>query len=139
MALDRGRLEKIDRRVFAELDHCHGVQMVKVPVLDAVWSTRRRYCEALVLSMGEGVARLILHKLETVVDNRGTGTGTFTDQMSRQEEERASDLDARQRVLDTRAEQLRAKEEHLRAWEQRMRIPRPAGRSDPVRSEGGSE
>ena len=32
MALDRGTLSRIDRRVFAELAHTGGVQAVKVPV-----------------------------------------------------------------------------------------------------------
>ena len=58
MALDRGTLAKIDRRVFAELSHTAGVQAVKVPVSDAVWSTWRRYCDAIDLSMGEAVAGL---------------------------------------------------------------------------------
>ncbi len=60
MGLDRGTLAKIDRKAFAELNHADGVQAVKVPVSDAVWSTWRRYCEAMGLSMGEGVAGLIL-------------------------------------------------------------------------------
>ncbi|MGB5566413.1 MAG: hypothetical protein WBN93_08785, partial [Acidimicrobiia bacterium] len=59
MALDRGTLSRIDRRVLAELAHTGGVQALKVPVSDAVWSTWRRYCEAIGVSMGEGVAGLI--------------------------------------------------------------------------------
>lgn len=43
----------------------------QVPVSDAVWSTWRRYCEAVGLSMGEGVARLIAHELEIVVGDEG--------------------------------------------------------------------
>ena len=35
MALDRGALAKIDRRVLAELDHDDGVQLVKVPLSEA--------------------------------------------------------------------------------------------------------
>jgi hypothetical protein len=71
MALDRGTLSRIDRRVLAELAHTAGVQAVKVPVSDAVWSTWRRYCAAVGLSMGEGVAGLIAHELETVVGDEG--------------------------------------------------------------------
>ena len=44
MSLDRGTLAKIDRRVLSELDHGEGVQLVKVPVSEAVWATWRRYC-----------------------------------------------------------------------------------------------
>lgn len=67
MALDRGRLARIDRRVLAELNHSDGMQVVKVPLSDAVWSTWRRYCDALDVTMGQAVAGLITHELETSV------------------------------------------------------------------------
>ena len=97
MALDRGTLSRIDRRVLAELAHTGGVQAVKVPVSDAVWSTWRRYCEAIGVSMGEGVAGLIAHELETVVGDEGDASDVFAEQVARQAEERASRLDARER------------------------------------------
>lgn len=124
MALDRGTLAKIDRRVFAELAHTPGVQAVKVPVSDAVWSAWRRYCEAIGLSMGEGVAGLIAHELETVVSYEDGARDVFVEQAARQAEERASRLDARERELDSRAERLRKKEAHLTAWGQRIRMQR---------------
>lgn len=46
MALERRLLARIDRRLLSEMDHEKGVQLVKVPVSDAVWSTWRRYCDA---------------------------------------------------------------------------------------------
>ncbi len=101
MALDRGRLAKIDRRVFAELDHTEGVQAVKVPVSDAVWSTWRRYCDAMGLAMGDGVARLILDELETVVGTDGPDTAAFAEQISRQAAKRSAELDTRQDELDS--------------------------------------
>jgi hypothetical protein len=121
MALNRGTLSRIDRRVFAELAHTGGVQAVKVPVSDAVWSTWRRYCAAVGLSMGEGVAGLIAHELETVVGAGGDAGGVFADRVARRAEERASRLDARERELDARAERLRIKEVHLAAWEHQIR------------------
>ena len=102
MALDRGTLSRVDRRVLAVLAHTAGVQAVKVPVSDAVWSTWRRYCEAVGLSMGEGVAGLIAHELETVVGDEGDVSDVFAGQVARQADERASRLDARERELDTR-------------------------------------
>ena len=134
MALDRGRLTKIDRRVFAELNHTSGVQAVKVPVSDALWSTWRRYCEAIGLSMGEAVAKLISHELGTVVDADGTGAEMFAEQHQRQAKEQASRLDARQRELDIQAELLRKKDDHLRAWEHQLQTQRAAGR----RAQGGA-
>jgi hypothetical protein len=127
MALDRGTLTRIDRRVFAELAHTGGSQAVKVPVSDAVWSTWRRYCEALGLSMGEGVAGLIAHELKTIVSDGDDATDVFAEQIARQAEERASRLDARERELVTRAERLRNKEVHLAAWEHRIPAQRMSG------------
>jgi hypothetical protein len=127
MALDRGRLAKIDRRVFAELDHGDGVQAVKVPVSDAVWSTWRRYCESMGLSMGEGVAGLILDELETVVDASDNRPAAFAEQLSRVAAERGAELDSREKELDARAEMLQRKEAHLAEWDRRLRMMRPAG------------
>ncbi len=127
MALDRGTLAKIDRKVFGEMDHAGGVQTVKVPVSDAVWSTWRRYCETIELSMGDGVAGLILNELKTVVGVDGASAGAFAEEIARQAEEGASQLVTRDREFDVRAQELRRREEHLRAWEQRLRKPRVAG------------
>ena len=129
MALERGTLSRIDRRVFAELAHTGGVQAVKVPVSDAVWSTWRRYCEAVGLSMGEGVAGLVARELETVVGDGGDAGGVLADRVVRRVEERVSRLDARERELDTRAGRLRIKEVHLAAWEHQIRAQRMPGAS----------
>jgi len=140
MALDRGTLTRIDRRVFAELDHAGGVQAVKVPVSDAMWSTWRRYCAAIGLSMGEGVAGLIGHELETVVGAGDDAGDVFAEQITRQVEERASRLEVRERELDTRAERLRNKEAHLTAWEQQIRTQRlSAARARVVTKVGRNE
>lgn len=96
MALDRGTLAKIDRRVFSELDHTDGVQMVKVPVSNAVWSTWRRYCEAMGLSMGEGVAGLITHELQTATGAREGSWTSLADRAERFAEKRVEQLDARE-------------------------------------------
>ena len=129
MALDRGTLTRVDRRVFAELAHTGGVQAVKVPVSDAVWSAWRRCCEAIGPSMGGGVAGLIDREFGTVVGDEGDASDVFAGQVARQVGERASRLDARERELDTRAEQLRDKEAHLKAWEQQIRPQRISGAS----------
>ncbi|MCL1587170.1 MAG: SEC-C metal-binding domain-containing protein [Actinomycetia bacterium] len=124
MALTRGTLTSIDRRVFAELSRSCGVQAAKVPVSAAVWSVWRRYCEAIGLSMGEGVAALIAHEVETVVRAEGNASDVFAEQIARQAGERASRLDAREQELGARAERLRNKEAHLTAWEHRIRTER---------------
>ena len=132
MALDRGALSRIDRRVFAELAHSAGVQAVKVPVSEAVWSRWRRYCEAIGLWMGEGVVGLVAHELETVVGDQGDVSDVFAEQVVRRVGERASRLDARERGLGALAERLRKKELDLAAWEHRIRTQRMSGA--PVRA-----
>ncbi len=67
MALDRGMLAKIDRQVYAEFSDVTATQAVKVPLSEASWSTWRRYCQAVGLTMGEAVAGLVVHELWTVV------------------------------------------------------------------------
>jgi len=124
--LHRGRLAKIDQRVFTSLDHTDGVQTVKVPVSAAVWSTWRRYCEAMGASMGEGVAQLIIGELETVIDAAGTTAGELATQLEQQAEERSLRLDARQRELEAQSEGLKRREEGLRTWEEELRTAPPA-------------
>lgn len=114
MALDRGTLAKIDRRVFAELGHAATTQAVKIPLADAVWSTWRRYCEAVGLTMGEGVAGLIDHELQTVVDAASAeGAPVFAGQVEEELAARESRIAARERALE-------AAEERLGAWTERL-------------------
>lgn len=115
MALDRGTLARVDRRVFVEMNHSAGVQAVKVPVSDAVWSTWRRYCEALDLTMGQAIAVLVDRELATVV---GEAPDRVFDLQSALEQ-RASRLDVRELELDDRESRLRRAEELLRKRETR--------------------
>jgi len=66
----------IDWRIFAEFDHADGVQLVKVPLSDAVWSTWRRYCDIVGVTMGQGIGGLIAHELVTVVGRRMATMGS---------------------------------------------------------------
>jgi len=130
MALDRGSLAKIDRKVFAELGHTVATQAVKVPLSDAVWSTWRRYCDAVGLTMGEGIASLIDHELLTVVDDAaGEGAPVFAGRAEELLADRESKVAARERKLEVAegrlgwwTEQLRIRAGELQAVEQRTRI-----------------
>jgi uncharacterized protein YecA (UPF0149 family) len=117
VALQRGTLARVDRRVFVELDHFGGMQAVKVPVSDAVWSTWRRYCEALGFTMGQAIAVLMDHELATVVDEAPDRVFDLQTAL----EERADRLDVRERGLDERENQLRRAEDLLRGREARLR------------------
>jgi uncharacterized protein YecA (UPF0149 family) len=109
-------LARIDRRVLTELDHSDGVQVVKVPLSDAVWSTWRRYCDALDITMGQAVASLISHELATVVGE--TSESAFD--LQRASQKRATRLEAWERELDDRTTQLRRVEDLLREREARL-------------------
>ena len=61
------------------------------------------------MSMGAGVARLIVGELETVVEVEGTTAAQLADQLTQHAEERSLRLDARQRGLEAQAEGLRRK------------------------------
>jgi len=133
MVLDGGRLARIDQRVLAEMNHTDATQMVKVPVSDALWSTWRRYCEAMGMSMGAGIARLMVDELETVVDGDGTTAARLADEIAQTAQERSLRLDARQRGLEAQAEGLRRKEERLRTWERTLRTPQAVENRDNVK------
>lgn len=68
MTVERRLLARIDRALLAELDHDVGVQLVKVPVSDATWSTWRRLCDVTNLTMGRGLAVLLEKELAATVD-----------------------------------------------------------------------
>lgn len=88
MTLNRRILAKVDARLRSELDHAEGVQLVKVPVSDATWSTWRRYCDVVGVPMGRGLAILLHHELATVVDED-------LEDLSKRIEDRESDIDSR--------------------------------------------
>jgi hypothetical protein len=126
VTLDRGALAKIDRRIFSEFDHAEGVQLVKVPVSDAVWSTWRRYCDVVEVTMGQGIAGLVVHELGTVVGRDGDDGSVSGVEMQRRLATRVEGLDARERRLDARERALRASEQRLRTVERLIRVAQPS-------------
>jgi hypothetical protein len=115
MDLDRGALAKLDRRILSGLDHNEHSQMVRVPVSEAMWSTWRRYCQALGVSMGRSIAGLIVNELGTVVDPDTDGGTVYAAELQRRLVTRSQGLDARERRLDANERSLRASERRLRA------------------------
>ncbi len=114
MALDRGTLTKIDRRIFDELGQVSATQALKIPLSDAAWSTWRRYCQAIGLTMGEAAAGLIIHELRNVIVEHTDGDDAVF--AARREEEFA----ARESRLVTRERELVATEERALEWMKRL-------------------
>ena len=133
MTLDRGTIAKIDRQVLSALDHGQGMRLVKVPLSEAVWSTWRRYCDALGVTMGAGIAGLIAHELGTLVNQDEHHGAVFAAEMQRQLVARSAALDVRERRLDEREQSLQASERLLRARTRPLELPRrpSVGRNDP--------
>jgi hypothetical protein len=113
MTPDRGTLAKVDRRILSELDHEEAVQLVKVLVSDAVWSTWRRYCEAAEMTMGRGLAILVHHELASVVEEDFAHEGELL-------AERARGLNERERSLDHKEAELVQREKWIASRERRM-------------------
>ncbi len=133
MALDRGSLAKIDRKVFAELGHTVATQTVKVPLSDAVWSTWRRYCQAIGLTMGEGIAGLVDQELGTLVSKDEPHGTKFAAELERRLVARSEALEIRERHLDEREQSLNASERLRRARTRPLELPGKSGvgRNDP--------
>jgi hypothetical protein len=133
MALDRGTLAKIDRRVFAELGHSVATQTVKVPLSDAMWSTWRRYCQAIGLTMGEGIAGLVDQELGALVSEDEPPGAVFASELQRQLVARSEALEIRERHLDEREQSLRTSERLLRARTRPLELSGrgSVGRNDP--------
>lgn len=130
MTLDRGTLAKVDRRILSELDHEEAVQLVKVPVSDAVWSTWRRYCEAAEMTMGRGLAILVHHELASVVEEDFAHEGELL-------AERARGLNDRERSLDQRDAELIQREKWIASRESRLHVG--AGVTRPLQIESAPE
>lgn len=115
MTLNRQTLAKIDRRILAELDHDEGVQLVKMPVSDAVWSTWRRYCEAVGIPMGRALAILLDKELASVVDEDLDLIGTLLDERETQVAATEEALAQRERELATQEKAVAFREKRLAA------------------------
>ncbi len=102
MTLDRQTLAKIDKRILTQLDHGEGVQLVKVPVSEAVWSTWRRYCEAVGIPMGRALAVLLHRELSSVVDEDLERGAELLADRARRLNEREAALHDRERDFEQR-------------------------------------
>lgn len=132
-------LARVDRSLLSGLGHDERYRMVRVPVSEALWSTWRRYCDALGISMGRALAALIEHELRSVVDCPD-GQPVFLAELE-------DGLGERQAALDTREQSLEVRERWLKENERRRRLdpsrPRPAGgvgkvgRNDPCPCRSG--
>ena len=128
MTLNRQILAKIDKQILSQMDHGDAVQLVKVPVSEAVWSTWRRYCEAAGVPMGRGLAVMIHQELATFVGDDRAG-------LAERLKDRESKIAAREAELARRAEALDRTERRLIARERQAAAePATSPRPSPPRT-----
>lgn len=91
--------------------------MARLPASEALWSAWKRYCSAIGISMGRGIATLIDRELESVVAEK-----LGADLLSETEAE----LRSRERALDDRDRQLRERETSLIKRERLLSLGGPS-------------
>jgi hypothetical protein len=132
MELDRGTLAKIDRSLLSGIDHHATYRMVRLRVSEATWSTWKRYCDLLGISMGRATVAMIEHELRSVV-GRPDAQAVFLAEFEERIAERESALDEWERKLAKRETRLRDNERRIRMAPVVRGTPSPApkiGRND---------
>lgn len=117
MGIDRGTLSRIDRKLLAGLETDEEWRVARLPVSEALWSAWKRYCSAIGISMGRGLAALIQRELEAVI-----GVQMDADLLSENEAE----LLRRKREVDDRERQLREREHSLTKRERFLSLADPS-------------
>jgi len=113
MGLNRQTLAKVDARLRSEMGHDEEIHLVKVPASEAVWSTWRRYCDAVGVPMGRGLAILMHEELASVVDEDLEG---LAERLS----EREAAIAAHDSELTGAAESVRVREVEVEMREGRL-------------------
>jgi len=113
MGLNRQTLAKVDARLRSEMGHDEEIHLVKVPASEAVWSTWRRYCDAVGVPMGRGLAILMHQELASVVDEDLEG-------LAERLAEREAGIISRESELTEAAEGVRVREVEVEMRERRL-------------------
>ena len=123
MDMDRGTLARIDRKLLAGLGDDEAYRTVRVPTIAAKWSTWRRYCESVGISMGRAVTLLIDRELIAVFgDVTGDDSPVFAQRAREQLAIREAKIAARGRQVDAEQARMRAWGERLRRWEEELEV-----------------
>jgi hypothetical protein len=128
MDLDRGVLARVDRSLLAGLGQDEACRMVRVPVSEAKWSTWRRYCRSVGVSMGRALAMFIDAELAAVFGDADSDrplvlAERVEDALARREAavtRRERDLKEVESRLRNRSIQLRRREGEIEARELRV-------------------
>jgi len=117
MDLDRGALANLDRRLLAEFGRQEQFQMVRLPVSPAKWSTWKRYCGAVGISMGRAIVALIDRELAGVAEISVEDSPALAQQAREELAKREAEVASREQTVASAEERLRSRSEQLRRWE----------------------
>ena len=117
MDLDRGALANLDRRLLAKLDREEQFQMVRLPVSPAKWSTWKRYCGAIGISMGRAIVTLIDRELASVADASVEDSPVLAQRAREELTKREAEVASREQTVASAEERLRSRSAQLRRWE----------------------
>ena len=121
MDMDRGVLARIDRKLHAGLCDGEALRTLRVPATAAKWSTWKRYCDSVGVSMGRAVATLIDGELSTVVGEHTAGEWpAFAQQAVEELESLEARIEAREHKVDTDEARMRERSVRLRRWEDEL-------------------
>ncbi len=120
--MDRGILARIDRKLLAGFCGDEALRTLRVPATAAKWSTWKRYCDSVGISMGRAVTTLIDRELISAFGDVTVGEPPVfaqraTEELSIQE----AKIVARERKVDTDEERMREWSVRLRRWEDELK------------------
>ncbi len=108
--MDKGTLARIDRKLLAGLGGDKTYRTVRVPVTAAKWSTWKRYCDSVGISMGRAVAMLMDRELLSVFgEHTASEWPVFAQQATEELKNREAKIEAQERIVD-------ADETRMREW-----------------------
>jgi len=121
MDMDRGTLARIDRKLLAGLSDDEAYRTVRVPAVAAKWSTWKRYCDSVGISMGRAVTMLIDRELISVFgEHTGVEAPVFAQRATEELANREAKIEAREREADAEGARIRRWSERLRRWEDEL-------------------
>jgi len=121
MDLDRGILARIDRKLLAGLCDDEALRTLRVPATPAKWSTWKRYCDSVGVSMGRAVATLMDRELLSVFGEHTAGEWpVFAQQATEALANREARIEVREHKVDTDEARMRGTNERLRRWENEL-------------------
>ena len=121
MDMDRGALARIDRKLLAGLGDDEALRTVRVPATPAKWSTWKRYCDSVGISMGRAVAMLMDRELLSVFgEHAGDEAPLFAERATEELAIQEAKLTAREHEVETDEARMREWSERLRRWEDEL-------------------